>query len=398
MGVKKIYLQENVLEAALERIRWVYREFKNVYVSFSGGKDSTVVLNLALQVAEEMGRLPVPVMFIDQEAEWQAVIDYIREVMYDPRVRPVWLQVPFKIFNATSTETPWLQCWEPGKQWIREKEDIAVKRNVYGTDRFGKLFVQYLAYHHRTQPVASLAGIRCEESPGRMLGLTVAETYKGVTWGAYSDPQHPERKHFVFSPLYDWSYRDIWKAIHDHGWPYTKIYDYQYQYGVPIREMRVSNLHHETAVRSLFYLQEIESDTWERVQQRLAGVSSAGHLQRSFYQPKKLPPMFKDWPEYRDYLLENMITAQEAKDYFARMIPQFDRNYEGSEPRILEKMYQAQISAILLNDYHGTTMSNFTASHGSKRSLDRWKEKRAETMARVQAQFDQAESIHTGVE
>ena len=56
-----IYLNKNVYEAAKDRIRFVYREFKNVVVNFSGGKDSTVVLHLALEVAEETGRLPVNV-------------------------------------------------------------------------------------------------------------------------------------------------------------------------------------------------------------------------------------------------------------------------------------------------------------------------------------------------
>src|SRR3990167_1853639 len=104
----KFYLDQNVFDAALERIRWLFDEFPNVVVNISGGKDSTVVLNLALMVAEEKGRLPLKVMFIDQEAEWQTVIDYIREIMADPRVDPKWLQVPIRLFNATSTIEPWL--------------------------------------------------------------------------------------------------------------------------------------------------------------------------------------------------------------------------------------------------------------------------------------------------
>jgi hypothetical protein len=38
--------------------------------------------------------------------------------------------------------------------------------------------------------------------------------------------------------------------------------------------MGVSNLHHETAVRSLFHLQEIDGDLYERVVQRLPGVDT----------------------------------------------------------------------------------------------------------------------------
>ena len=57
---------------------------------------------MALLVAEEMGRLPLKVMFLDQEAEWQNVIDYVRDVMTDPRIDPMWFQVPIKMTNSTS--------------------------------------------------------------------------------------------------------------------------------------------------------------------------------------------------------------------------------------------------------------------------------------------------------
>ena len=46
--MKKVYLTENVLSAAERRIAAIYDEFPRVCVSFSGGKDSTVVLHLSL--------------------------------------------------------------------------------------------------------------------------------------------------------------------------------------------------------------------------------------------------------------------------------------------------------------------------------------------------------------
>ena len=84
----KIFQKQNVWDAALERIRWLFDEFPNVIVNFSGGKDSTVCLHLALKVAEEKNRLPLKVAWIDQEAEWQATSDYVQSVMEDKRVEP----------------------------------------------------------------------------------------------------------------------------------------------------------------------------------------------------------------------------------------------------------------------------------------------------------------------
>ena len=42
----RIYSEKNVYEMALERIRYLFDEFKNIIVCTSGGKDSTVIFNL----------------------------------------------------------------------------------------------------------------------------------------------------------------------------------------------------------------------------------------------------------------------------------------------------------------------------------------------------------------
>jgi predicted phosphoadenosine phosphosulfate sulfurtransferase len=129
----KMFLKENVFDSALDRIRYLFDEFPNIVVAFSGGKDSTVCLNLALMVAREKNRLPLNVMFIDQEAEWDTVISYIRDVMNNPEIKPYWFQMPIKIFNSTSTIQSWLYCWAEGEEWIRPKEEISIKENKYGT-------------------------------------------------------------------------------------------------------------------------------------------------------------------------------------------------------------------------------------------------------------------------
>ena len=49
----KIYIKENVWDLALARMRRLFDEFENVIISSSGGKDSAVIMELALIVAEE---------------------------------------------------------------------------------------------------------------------------------------------------------------------------------------------------------------------------------------------------------------------------------------------------------------------------------------------------------
>ena len=59
----KIYQDTNVFDKALERINWLFDEFDTVATNISGGKDSTVVLELLIKVAKEKKRLPVKVLF-----------------------------------------------------------------------------------------------------------------------------------------------------------------------------------------------------------------------------------------------------------------------------------------------------------------------------------------------
>lgn len=348
----KIYKTTNVFEESLKRIRRLFDEFEEVWVSVSGGKDSTVVYELTKIVAREKGRLPLKVMFLDQEAEYQATIDLIEEMMYDDEVEPYWLQVPIKLFNATSNKQEWLECWEEGAKWMREKDPISYKENVWGADRFHDMFDRFIVKEAKDKKVCWVTGVRTEESPARFLGLTNTPKYKDITWGKKNDYSD---NIFTFHPIYDWSYSDVWKAIHENGWSYNKIYDYQYRYGIPLMEMRVSNLHHETAVHSLFWLQEAEPDTYEKLTERVRGVDTAGKMGKDDYFIKDLPYMFKDWKEYRDFLLEKMINPKYQKRLKRKFNTQERRFGKVIPP---ERMFKAHIQVILTNDYHGTKLGN----------------------------------------
>jgi predicted phosphoadenosine phosphosulfate sulfurtransferase len=355
----KIFKKTNVWDESLARIRMLFDEFPNVIVGFSGGKDSTIVFNLALIVAKEKNRLPLQVLFLDQEAEWQATINMVKKVMYMPEVKPIWLQIPFRLQNATSHDELWLECWNPRDEenWIRPKEPIAIKENIYGTNRFKEMFSAYLKTTKKGKKSCYLAGVRAEESPTRTMGLTEKCAYKDITW---AKTLSKEDQHFTFYPIYDWSFTDVWKAIYDNDWEYCKIYDYMFNYGVVVKNMRVSNVHHETAVSSLFYLQEIEPETYNKITARLSGVDTAGKLNKDDYFIKDLPFMFSDWREYREHLWDNLITDQMVKDKFRKKFDQMDKAYE--EMANPQKMHQIQINSILTNDFEFTKIGNWEHS------------------------------------
>tara|TARA_R110000824_G_scaffold97450_3_gene232945 strand:- start:5653 stop:6834 length:1182 start_codon:yes stop_codon:yes gene_type:complete len=350
----KIYTDESVWDAALDRIRYIFDEFENIAVSFSGGKDSTVIFNLALIVAKEKNRLPLPVMFIDQEAEWNAVIRYVRSTMSLSNVKPYWLQIPIKLFNATSYTNQWLYCWREGENWMRPKEPDSIHENIYGTDRFHKIFKSWIKHTFKKESIALLGGVRAEESPNRRAGLTTGATYKHVTWGQIVDKKTDQ---YVFNPLYDWSYTDIWTAIHKNKWEYCTVYDDFYRYGVAPYKMRISNLHHETAVDQLFYLQEIEPQTWDALQTRLGGINQARQFTRAeMFTVKELPFMFNDWQEYRDYLVDNLI----SEEYRARFVDKFkkmDEQFKHMDN--IDDMFKHQVSSVLHNDWEFIKIDNF---------------------------------------
>ena len=363
----KIFLDQNVYDAGLDRVRRVFDEFENVGVWFSGGKDSTICLELALIVARERDRLPLKVCFLDQEAEWDMVIDYVKEVMYREEIEPVWVQVPIFLPNAISQEDKFLISWEPGKEWMREKDPVSIKEGFDLKEEEGRIAKSgyWYTYFDKTvnllypdSPACFIGGMRAEESPKRVGAVTSNATYKDITWGKKLN----ERKgHYTFYPIYDWTIVDVWKAIHDNDWKYCKVYDEFYRHGVSVRDMRVSNLHHESAVKMLYYVHEIESDTWNRLTKRLGGVNQAKHIsEKELLSVKDLPFMFKTWKEYRDYLTENLITNKKNLLEFRKKWAAMDIFYD--ELRDPEVLHRGQIKSVLVNDNEFAKLTSMTSN------------------------------------
>lgn len=351
----KVYLKDNVYEAAIKRIERIFDEFENIVVSFSGGKDSTVVLELALEVARRRNRLPLKVFFIDQEAEWQHTIDYVKYVMYRPEVEPLWLQCPIKLFNATSHETDFLNCWDAGckDKWMHPQDPISIKENTFGTDRFHKMFAAAMAKIFNGEPYANMGGVRTEESPMRFGGVTGARCYKDITWGK------KEPKGYTFYPIYDWTFDDVWIYIAKNKIKYNGIYDLMFNYGIPRTNMRVSNLHHETAYRTLFFLQEVERDTYNKLCERLPGISTFSQLQGNAVFVKELPEMFSGWKEYRDYLLEHIIRPDLQDEFRKRW-----RGQDGDD------FYREHCVEMMVNDWEGTKNGNFVSRRNLVRKIN----------------------------
>lgn len=329
----------DTLTASVRRMRWLFREFPRIVVSVSSGKDSTVLYHLALREAERVGR-KFELFFLDQEAEYQSTVDLMAQWMRHPLVIPRWYQVPMLLTNATSHRDVFLRAWWPGEQWVREKDPIAIG-HIDGKypQRFYDFFpwVEGLA----EEPTAFLVGIRMWESLNRQRATKNNPGYQHYGWSTKT--RNPLA--FRFYPIYHWQPRYIWKYIADNDLPYNAVYDRMYvKSGVDLCKMRVSNLVHEQAFRSLASLQEYEPDTYDRLVARLGGVHAAAIYanEQGVYRADKLPAAHGSWRDFRDYLLSTT-----PSEHTARFEKRFRRQATD------EATCKQQVKQLLANDWEG---------------------------------------------
>ena len=110
----KIYRDKNVYEAAMERYDIIYKNFDHIYFSVSGGKDSSIMLQLAAGAARRTGK-KISVLYIDLEAQYQATIDHVDELIRctaDVVDAWYWVAMPLSLRNAASAIRPKWICWD----------------------------------------------------------------------------------------------------------------------------------------------------------------------------------------------------------------------------------------------------------------------------------------------
>jgi len=292
---------EDVLTATNKRIKFLFDNYDNIQLAFSGGKDSTVLFHLINEEAKKRDRKFI-LYFQDQEAEYKGTADFVEWAMSQPNVIPLWYQVPIFMTNAASHQQLFLWAWGVGENWVRNKNPLAI-HSIVG--RYPKRFYKFNLWvgqqlRKRNGSCVSIIGLRAEESPDRRF----------VMFGEDSEMFWLRRKNEPYKayPIIDWSYRDVWKYLIENNFKYNRIYDKMYMLGGNLRSFRVSNLVHEKAFKCLVDLQELEPETYNKLEERLQGVHSAAIYgdESLMYSIKKLPKRFKNWRDYKDFLLENI--------------------------------------------------------------------------------------------
>ncbi|MFB7896047.1 DUF3440 domain-containing protein [Streptomyces xiamenensis] len=322
----------NVLQAAKARINRVFSDFPAVCVSFSGGKDSGVLLELAAVEARRRGRR-LGVLIIDLEAQYQHTIDYIRLMLtrHADVLDVYWVALPLNLRNAVSHYQPQWMCWDPDEreQWVRPAPQwdseqagtggpgVITDEDFFPFFRKGMEFEEFTPefarwYGRQTtdgreQLTASLVGIRTQESLNRYRSLARKDkrTHEGHPWTTWI-----EGGAYNAYPIYDWRTEDIWRFYGKTNTPYNVLYDRMHQAGLTIHQARICQPYGDDQRRGLWLYHIIEPQTWSRVVARVAGANfGAEHARASgniMGRIKVTKPEELTWKEFAERLLESM--------------------------------------------------------------------------------------------
>ena len=332
----KTPLGMNVFEAAKQRIAWTFDTFERIYVCFSAGKDSTVMLHLVMEEAIKRGR-KVGVMLIDLEGQYSKTIEHAERCreMYKDHTEWYWICLPIHLRNAVSVYEPFWICWDKDaqKDWIRPMpKDCISDYNYFPFFSYGMEFEEFAPmfgeWYSQGQSCACLVGIRADESFNRY--RTIANRYKTPKDGKMWTTKVTDNVYNVY-PIYDWNTEDDWiYQGKNPDKPYNKIYDYMYLAGLSIHQMRICQPYGDDQRRGLWLFHVIEPETWAKVVQRVNGANSGAlYIQRTGningYR-KISKPNGHTWKSFSELILKSM--PPKSFEHYEKMINKYVSQWE----------------------------------------------------------------------
>lgn len=350
--VPKIYKDINVYDAAINRYDIVLNEFDNYYVSVSGGKDSSIMLQLMAQEARKYGK-KFSVLYIDLEAQYQATIGHINALIdatKDVVENWYWCALPLSLRNAVSAIQPKWICWDKKdkEKWVREyptkRKDIVLATEDSlpdGWDWFfrGMEFEEFILWFakwfnetHGGKTAAGI-GIRSDESLNRFRTIVSdkKERYKNYPWTTRVHCKSKVLNCWNFFPLYDWRTEDDWTAVAKLNLLFNPIYELMYKNGLSIYEQRLCQPYGDDQRKGLDQYRTLEPETWEKVLNRVEGVNFGNIYCRTSLlgNIKSEKPDSLTWEQYAVFLLESIgMYAPEVRDHYHTKIKTFLQWYE----------------------------------------------------------------------
>jgi len=370
---RKVYINKSVLEASKERIAEIFDNFEKIYISFSGGKDSTVMMHLVLEEAIKRNRV-VGVLVIDLEAQYSETIKHIEEMVeiYKHNIELHWFCGELLLRNAVSDYEPKWVCWDENQKhlWVREKPKLASDLSQYDfyfpKMEFEELMVIFGEWYSRGEPCAAFIGIRSDESLHRYRAIVSDKT--GLMFNDRKWTTKIKKNVFNIYPIYDWRTEDIW-IFHAKRKDlcHNKIYDLMTKAGVKFSNQRLCQPFGDDQKKGLWLYHILEPNTWYKLINRVSGVNSGalyvqdtGNITGN---NKITKPDNHTWESYTNFLLRT-LPKKTQDNYRARFIKFIagwkKRGYEkipDEAPHDLEvkqwaPSWRRMCRCILRNDYY----------------------------------------------
>jgi len=330
MAESKTPIGIDVLTAARQRISHVFDTFSRICVSFSGGKDSSVMLHLVMDEAIKRGR-KVGVLFIDLEAQYQLTIAHVAEMfsMYTDHIEPYWVALPISLRNAVSQYEPKWKCWDTERigDWVRNPPEMAIVDHGYfpffvdGME-FEEFVPRFGEWFSGGELTACLVGIRSDESLNRWRTIKSNKKarFEGLCWTTYVGGT-------VYNayPIYDWQTRDIWIYNGKECRCHNHLYNRMQAAGLSIHQQRICQPYGDDQRKGLWLFHVIEPDTWSRIVARVNGANSGalyardrGNINGNI---RVTLPEGHSWESFAKMLLSSMPPA--AKQHYEDKIATF---------------------------------------------------------------------------
>lgn len=309
----------NVYEATQLRLKQLFDEFDHVYVSFSGGKDSGVLLNLCIDyIRNNKLDRKLGIMHLDYEAQYTMTTEYVDKVLDENSdiVEVYRCCVPFKVTTCTSMYENYWRPWDEDKKelWVSKlpkkfygKNDFPFYNESMFDYEFQEKFSKWIHEKNGAKRTAVLVGIRTQESFHRWKALFAERSqdsnYKDWNWSTKM-----YKNVYNLYPIFDWKTEDIWVGNAKFEWSYNKLYDLFHQAGVPLNKMRVASPFISAAQESLKLYRVIEPNTWGKLIGRVNGVNFTGMYGGTTamgWKSIKLPKGHT-WKSYMDFLLSTL--------------------------------------------------------------------------------------------
>jgi predicted phosphoadenosine phosphosulfate sulfurtransferase len=311
-------MKKNVYELAMRRLETLFNEFDNIYVSFSGGKDSGVMLNLCIQYIRENNlKRKIGVFHIDYEVQYDETIKYVDRVLKENAdILEVYrVCVPFKVTTCTSMHQTYWRPWDDDCKdfWVRDmpghcyrKSDFPFYTPDMWDSEFYILFAQWYHLLKNAKRTCCLVGIRTQESSHRWRTIYSKRRYnmyRNLRWTRQLSQDICNA--YI---IHDWLTTDIWTANGRFLWDYNHLYDLYYQAGVPLDKQRVASPFLLAAQESLHLYRAIDPDMWGKMICRVNGINFTafcGHTSAVGQNKATLPPGHT-WESYMYFLLSTL--------------------------------------------------------------------------------------------